>query len=395
MSQKTRGYLVEILLFFSYAFFAVNWIVGTTLTQEIMVFFGLTTFSSATMISIAITVAKIIGNLAAAWFLVRLQPKWSVAFASGLVTLGAILSVFSTSYILFVAMRFILGFGGALLIVYFGPFVVRYFTSEQRPVLNGINAASYTAGSILAMLLIDPVRSLQETWQGTMLFFGGCSAVLLVCWFFVGENFSLTQSESTSKSEEKPYTFKDGLRDRINYTLPFTYSGFLLFYLVILTIFPLAKDTPLNPQTLATIVALSAIIGSFFGIMLTKKYPLRLPVVRIAGVLITAFGFLLISATSPTIAIIAAIGLGISLFLPMTALMTIPQELPGTTPAKVTLIMGFFWSFAYILETIAYYGVGLIIDAGGFTTGLYVSAALSLTCFIGSFLLPETGKVTK
>lgn len=213
----------------------------------------------------------------------------------------------------------------------------------------------------------------------------------MACWFFVGENFSLTQS-NTSQKEEKTYTFKDGLRDRINYTLPFTYSGFLLFYLVILTIFPLAKDTPLNPKTLATIVALSAIVGSFFGIILTKKYPLRLPVVRIAGVLITAFGFLLISATSAIVAIVAAIGLGISLFLPMTALMTIPQELPGTTPAKVTLIMGFFWSFAYILETIAYYGVGLIIDAGGFTIGLYVSAALSLTCFIGSFLLPETGK---
>lgn len=387
-----RAYLIELTLFFSYAFFAVNWIAGTVFTKDIMVSFGLTTFTSATLISIAITVAKIIGNLMAAWILVRLQPKWSVVFASSLIVIGSVLAVFASQYWIFVAMRFILGFGGALLIVYFGPFVVRYFTIEQRPLMNGINAAAYTAGSILAMIIVDPVFAWQQTWQGTLLFFSGCSAVLLLLWFFVGENFPLSQTNNTDDTPEVEYTFKEGLKDPINYSLPFTYSGFLLLYLVILTIFPLSENAPLNPKTLSTIVALSALLGSVAGILLTKRYPLRLPVVRVAGLMITGFGFILITASSGVVAVIGAIGLGISLFLPMTALMTIPQELPNTTPTKVTLIMGFFWSFAYILETIAYYGIGMIIDAGGFQSGLYVAVGLSLTCFIGSFLLPETGK---
>ena len=57
-----RAYVIEFVMFFTYAFFAVNWIAGSTLTPQIMEHFELKTFASATFISNAITVAKIIGN---------------------------------------------------------------------------------------------------------------------------------------------------------------------------------------------------------------------------------------------------------------------------------------------------------------------------------------------
>ena len=53
--------------------------------------------------------------------------------------------------------------------------------------------------------------------------------------------------------------------------------------------------------------------------------------------------------------------------------------------------MSLFWSISYIFETISYYTIGRIIDAKGYLAGLFLAAILSLTCFIGSFLLPETG----
>ena len=62
------------------------------------------------------------------------------------------------------------------------------------------------------------------------------------------------------------------------------------------------------------------------------------------------------------------------------------------TPGKLTVIMGLFWAISYIIETIAYFAIGLAIDSFGYTTGLYIALALSLTFFVGSFLLPETGK---
>ena len=107
MNERSRGYLVETILFVSYLLFGINWIIGTLFTREIMDFFGLEGYSQATMISNAITVAKIIGNLVAAWILIKLKPKWAVGLGMACMVSGTILSALVASYPLFVLMRFI------------------------------------------------------------------------------------------------------------------------------------------------------------------------------------------------------------------------------------------------------------------------------------------------
>ncbi|WP_054950963.1 hypothetical protein [Numidum massiliense] len=96
------------------------------------------------------------------------------------------------------------------------------------------------------------------------------------------------------------YTFKDGLKDKLNYVFPFTYAGLLLLYIVILTLYPSSDSAAIDPKTLSTVVAFAGVVGAFAEI-------------------------------------------------------------------------------------------GVVIDASGFKAGLYFSIALSLSLFIGSFLLPETG----
>lgn len=389
---STKAYIIETIMFFSYAFFAVSWIAGTTLTPQIMEHFNLTSFSSATFISISITVAKIIGNLLAAWFLIKLQPKKAIIFASSLIVLGTALGAFVTEYWMFVATRFIMGFGGALFIVYFGPVVIRYFDPTRRATVNGINAAAYNIGSIIAMVLVAPVISWLVTFQNSLLFFAGCSLVLLILWIIFGEDFELNKPANTQVTTEQTYSFKDGLKDKFNYIFPFTYAGLLLLYLVILTIFPTSGLSVVDSKVLSTVVALSGVVGSAVGIFVVKKVAKRLPIIRWSGLLMSAAALVMVLTSSGTIAIMMSAVLGFSMFLPMTALVTIPQELPNMTPQKLTLIMGFFWSFAYLFETVAYYVIGVIIDNGGFKMGFYVTIALSLSFFIGSFLLPETGK---
>lgn len=389
-----RAYIMETIMFFTYAFFAVSWIAGTTLTPQIMEHFKLTDFASATFISNAITVAKIIGNLLAAWFLVKLQPKKAIAFASLLIVLGSGLSVFVTEYWMFVVTRFITGFGGALYIVYFGPIVIRYFDPKRRSTINGINAAAYNVGSIIAMVVVTPVFTWLVTWQNSILFFTACSLVLFVLWLIFGEDFELNQTSNDQKTV-KAYTFKDGLKDKFNYVFPFTYAGLLLLYIVILTIFPVSDSAAINPKTLSTVVAIAGVVGTIFGIMVTKRFARRLPVLRWSGLAMTVSAVIMVMTTSGALALAMAALVGFFMFLPMTALVTIPQELPDMTPSKLTLIMGFFWSFAYMFETVAYYFVGVLIDVSGFQAGLYCAILLSLSFFIGSFLLPETGGKTE
>jgi predicted MFS family arabinose efflux permease len=125
---------------------------------------------------------------------------------------------------------------------------------------------------------------------------------------------------------------------------------------------------------------------------MSKVYFKRLPVIRICGFLLTACGILMFTTMNGIIATIAAFAIGNLMFIPVTSLFMIPQELPNMTPAKLTKIMGLFWALAYIIETIVFFIIGIVIDQSGYTSGLTVAVVISATAFLGSFLLPETGK---
>lgn len=92
------------------------------------------------------------------------------------------------------------------------------------------------------------------------------------------------------------------------------------------------------------------------------------------------------------LAAIAAFLIGFFMFLPMTSLVLIPQELPGMTPGKLTAVMGLFWAVSYIIETLLYFVIGFIVDGFGYQAAMIFTLVVSLTFFIGGFLLPETGK---
>jgi MFS family permease len=378
-------------MFFTYAFFAVSWIAGSSLTPQIMEYFKLESFASATFISNAITIAKIIGNFMAAAILAKLYPKRAIMLGSGLIVVGSLIAIFSQQYWMFILGRFIMGFGGALYVVYFSPVVLHYFKKEQLVTVNALNSVAYNVGGIMAMLMVGPVVSWLKTWQYSMGFFAIISAILFVLWPFVGQNFELNKSSGV---QQEKYTIGEALKDKFNWVFPFTYSGLLTFYIVLLNIFPISGTTVIASKTLSMLVAIGGVVGTILAIIMGKKYTKRLPVIRWCGLAMTLFGVLMFFTTSPALAVVAAVAIGIFMFLPVTSLVLIPQELPNMTPAKLTTIMGLFWAISYIIESVVYYIIGIVIDSSGYTTGLMIALVMSATFFIGSFLLPETGKAS-
>lgn len=385
--SRSRASLIELIMFATYAFFAVNWIAGSTLTPQIMKYFGLTSFVSATLISNAITIAKIIGNFLAAGLLVKLLPKKAIGLGSLLIVLGCALAILSPAYALFILGRFIMGFGGALYVVYFSPMVVHYFTPKQRPTVNALNGVAYNFGSIVAMLIVGPVIQWLVSWQASMTFFAIISAILFVAWLLLGEDFPLA-----NKQEQSTYSIQAALKEKVNWALPFTYSGILTFYLVMLNIFPMSGTQVIDGKTLSTLTAVGGIIGSLLAIALSKRYNKRLPVIRFSGIGMTAFGALMFYTNQASLASASALLIGIFMFLPISSLMMIPQELPGANASRITTIMGLFWALSYIIETLLYFLIGFVIDASGVQAGLLLGLGVSITCFIGSFLLPETNR---
>lgn len=380
------SYLIETIMFFSYAFFAVNWIAGSTLTPEIMKHFSITEFSQATLISNAVTVAKIIGNFLAASILNKLYPKKSIGFGSILIVIGSLIAIFAPTYFLFVIGRFIMGFGGALFVVYFSPVVIEYFSESDRPLINSLNTVCYNIGSILALLLVSPVLKYFNNWKYSLLFFAGISFILFIFWLIFGKDF-----EIVDKSKGK-YTLKDGLKEKIAWVMPLSYFGHLTLYMVMLNIFPISNLSPIDPKNISTLFAVGGVIGTIIAIILSKKLKKRVPIIKICTFLLSILAIFMIKSSNGLIASIFAFFMGVLMYVPLTSFVTIPQELPDMTPARLTQIMSIYWAVVYLLETIAFYFVGVLIDKFSYEVGLYFTIALSFSFFIGSFFLPETSK---
>ena len=164
----SRAIFLEIIMFLTYSFFAVNWIAGSTLTPQIAEYFGVDSGATSSFVSNAVTIAKIVGNFAAASVLKKLLPKKSIGLGSLLIFAGSLIAIFSQSYWMFVVGRFIMGFGGAVFVIYFAPLVIHYFTSEQRPTVNALNSVAYNFGAILALFIVKSIISIMQTWQKSM-----------------------------------------------------------------------------------------------------------------------------------------------------------------------------------------------------------------------------------
>ena len=386
-----KKHLIEITIFLTYALFAMSWVAGSMMTPNIMAFYNIEGMAAATWMNNAITIAKIIGNLAAAWLLVKMGPKKAFAIASLLIAAGAA-GVFAGNYSLYVVSRLVMGFGGAFAIVYFNPIVINYFNAEERPMINGINAAAFNMGNLLALLFTGSLLSTLGNWQNVILAISAVSLAVLVVWWFVSDDFSLSTS-STGDKPQVTYTLKDGVKESVNWWLPIAYSGLLFCYISVFALFPLVPTFAAEAKYLSSIMIGAGMVGTIAGIMIVKRYPLRVPVIRGCGLAMTLFAAVMITTSNATIAYAAAFMAGFFMFMPMTALVTLPQELPNMTPARITVIFGMFWSISYMIETVLMYFAGVLAD----TTGNIAYAATfavicSSTFFLASFFLPETGK---
>ena len=383
-----KNALIEVVIFLTYALFAFSWVAGSMLSKTITADFGVQGVTAATWTTNAITIAKIIGNLIAASVLVQLGPKKAFALAS-LLIVASVAGVWAGSYPLYVLSRLVMGFGGAFVIVYFGPIVMNYFTPEERPLVNGINSIAFNTGNLLALLFTGALLGGLGAWQNVIMAIAAASLVVLLLWLAVSEDFALGGKKTTVP---ETYSLGDGIKDLFNWMLPFCYSGILFAYIAIFALFPLIPSFAVPGKNLSALMITAGMVGTLAGIIAAKKYPLRIPLIRYSGLIMTVFIALMIFTTNQMVAYAAAFLAGFFMFLPITAMMTLPQELPGMTPGHVTVVFGMFWSISYVIETIWMLVAGQLADKTGdpFKAALFVLVC-SISAFVASFFLPETG----
>ncbi|MDO4516774.1 MAG: MFS transporter [Bacillota bacterium] len=380
-----RAVVIECLLFLAYAFFSASWMVGSIVTTDMVREFGLSALPSS--VNNAISLAKILGNFVAAWILLKLGPKKTVA-VSCLLTCSVVVGAFATNLTFFVITRFLLGFGGAVLMICLTPYVVYCFEPKRQPIWIGINNAGPNTGNLIALLSITPVRHWLGDWRSVILFYGAFSVVFLGLWLFVGKGYPITPKDE-SNHPTQVYRYRDGLREPFLYQFLFTMTGRLVMYTVMLYLFPLNPDFTVNSQFISLMIALTGIPGTIIGIILAKKLKRQINLFRFSGVAQSFLFFLMILTKSPTVATVSAILLGFVIFISTPSLFTLPTKLPGASPAKVAVILTLYWAAAYTLQMIIYALVVHLVNTQGWFIAMMFTAFYSLTFLFGTFLLPD------
>jgi len=388
LPQINNKHLVATLVFVSYTLFAMAWVGGTASMGQIMSAMQVDSLASASFISGAVTLAKIVGTFIAAWLALQVGVK-KAFFIAGLLIAVGLLTPLAPNYELLLLSRFLMGLGGAFMIVYFNPIVMAWFAPEERPTINGINAVAFNVGTGIILWQMANFNSLTGSWQKSLIIFSLASLALSFVWLLVKNKTDDNHSaEKQTEQLQEHYSYVDGLKDKFNWVYALTYSGILAFYICLFTFYPKAGISQ------SALVIASGIFGTLAGIFYSKKFSARVPVIRWSGLIITitvlglSFGELEILQT------ICAMALGFFIFFPVTALVTIPHELPKMTGQKVTVIFSLFYSISYLVATVVLWSFGKLVDInqGDFNSAFVLITVVSSTFFIGSFFLPETAK---
>jgi len=382
-------YIVEVIVFFSYMLFAMAWVGGAASMEQIMLAMQIDSLASASLISGAVTLAKIVGTFGAAWIAIKFGIKYAFFIASLLIIIG-ILTPLSPNYELLLVSRFMMGLGGAFMIVYFNPIVMQWFDVHQRPVVNGLNAVAFNVGTAIILWFMSDINALTGGWKASLVAFSLLSILITLLWLLVRFEPQSTLNNMAQQAHHN-YSYRDGLKDKFNWIYGLTYSGLLTFYICLFTFYPKAGISE------SKWVIGFGIIGTLAGIVYSKRVAKRVPVIRFSGLMIILTIIGLSFSTLPWLVTLSAVLLGFFIFFPVTALVSIPHELENMTPQRITVVFSLFYCISYLISTAILWLFGRLVDinGGNYTPSLIMIAVVSSTFFIGSFFLPETAKLTK
>jgi cyanate permease len=387
-------FVVETLLFLTYAVFGLSWIAITPLVGEVQAAFDISG-AQLGMLTTMVSIAKVIAPLLTGLLAVRIGLKKTILLGSLFISAAA-LAPLATDYYTFLGARFVFGVGGAIVVTLLGPMVMQWFPKEELPIVNAFNNVAVNTGITVTLFATVPLAA-QLGWRGTLLAYGLVSVALMVAWAVLGRDQAPAPGAAAAAASAPAVGYMDVWRMRETWIIALSFAGPLALYLAFNTWLPkyymeafaMDKATASQYTGLFNLVGIPTAIAAGF---LTKKLGLRRPFIIGAGLLMGFAAFGMFLSSNPAVILVSAVLLGVALFTYVAPLFTIPMEMKGMTSAHVSLMMATVFSVAYFFSSFSPVVVGWMHDASGsFVAGLSIWAAFSWILAVGGWLLPETG----
>lgn len=395
VDQSPYRFVIEALLFLTYAVFGLSWIGVTPLLGALQAHFH-ATGAELGMVNTAVTLAKVVGPLLTGLLAVRVGLKKSILLGGLCISVAAI-APFMPSFPLFLASRFVFGLGGAIVVTLLGPAVMQWFSQDELPIVNAFNNVAVNTGISVTLFTTVPLANVLG-WRNTLVAYGVLSVALLAAWAVLGRDRQHTVS---TPGEAPTVRYAEVWRMRETWLIALAFAGPLALYLAFNTWLPryYVEAFAMTPAAASQVTGLFNLVGIptaiAFG-FLTRKLGLRRPFIIGAGLLMGFAAFGMFAVHQPAVILTSAVLLGVSLFAYVAPLFTIPMELRGVTPQHVSLMMGTVFSLAYLFSSLSPIVVGALHDAtGSYVPGFALWAVFSWGLALGGWLLPETGTAVR
>jgi len=389
--MRSYRWVVEAVLFVTYAAFGVSWIAVTPLLPEIGA--GLhATNAQLGLLTTAVSAAKIIAPLLTGWAALRFGYKRTILVGATCIVASALLPL-SHGLVSLLAARFVFGLGGAVVVTLTGPTVMQWFGAAELPIVNGINNVAVNTGITITLFATVPLAA-RFGWRRTLFAYAAVNAACALAWALLGRDGA---PRSTAAAHRPAVRYADVWRMGETWLLTAAFLFPLALYLALNSWLPAYYVEAFGLSRLAAsrytgLFNLVGIPAAVLGGVLTRRVGLRRPFLVGAGVAI-GFGALgMILFRDPQLLRISALVLGTAFFIAGSPLITTAMELPGVTPQHLSLIMGTLFSCSYLVSSLSPLLVGWLRDrTGSFVPGLVLWAVASWALALCGLLLPETG----
>lgn len=395
----SRRYGIEIVLFLSYTVFSLSWMAISPLAPSLMQYFHVSKAEFA-LLNTVVTISKVIAPVLSGFLALRIGIRNTLLLGSLFIAFAALGPIFPVFWV-FLASRALFGVGGAVLVTLTPAMVMQWFPREELPVVNGVNGVAANTGFALALSLTLPLSRTSLGWKGTLLLYSLASVALLIAWILIGRENEPPGERLAGARVTSKLSYRDVWRRAETWlvTLAFTgpvalYLGFALWlptYYKEQFHFDIAQASGYTSIILYTGIPTAILCG-----LLVRRLGVRRPFLILGGVLsgLAAFGTFLFP--SPALIGVSAVLLGIGLFIPTAALMTLLMELPGVSSRQVALISGTMISVCYLVNSFLPNFIGWLSDrTGTFVPGFVLLVVLDWSVVVAGWLLPETGSKSR
>lgn len=357
--------LLVATTFVSYMLFAVAWNWGDSYVTSL----GFSASRTAVMTN-AITLAQVLGSLVAANVIVKLGTRNAYALAGVLIVFGGLVSL-TQAFPLVFFIRFVMGLGGALMVVMGSAIAAKVLTGRDLQIANGVGSVAFNTGLAVAITfglrMTNPVVG--------VLLAATLSLLLLVAWLVISRLILKPEPKQASAADTS-YTMRDGFSEWFNWVFALAYTGLLSYYIVAFTF--------MDPSTIRWVIY-AGIVGALSGTIVSARVGDRTkPVVVVwCGLAQVIAAAAVLAMSGHHLEIVIGILLGFVIFFPMPFFVQCAFIRPGVTPRQIAVTFSIFWAVSYAGSVLLIMIFAAIADAtGGLVPGTNIPVSVAPMAFI-------------